>query len=80
MASLNESGEWKIREQVVTDRLSGLTFQFEVLPSGYPVFRVFGDLPFGNREFVFDKNGERNGAGTALVGPTKPTWICATEP
>jgi hypothetical protein len=65
---------WTVEEQIVEDPASGLTFQFEVLPNGHCALRVFGNLPFGNRELIFDSTGRKAGAGTALQGPNLPTW------
>ena len=62
-------------EQIIDDPVSGLSFQFEARPDGNSVMRVCGDLPFGNREFFFNAKGEEAGAGVALVGSCKPTWI-----
>jgi hypothetical protein len=76
MTDNDSTREWKTREQIVEDPASGLVFQFEVLPDGQFAFRVFGDVPFGNREFVFDREGDEVFAGTALTGPNKPTWLC----
>ena len=64
---------WRILEQIVEDPASGLTFQFEVAPDGSCHFRVFGNLPFGNREFIFE-NGAFAAAGCVLNCRTKPTW------
>lgn len=71
--------EWKVCEQVIEDPVSGLVFQFEVLPDGQRVLRVFGDLPHGNREFFFNHQGQEDGSGTAMAGPFKPTWFCRVE-
>jgi hypothetical protein len=66
-----------IREQIFEDRVSGLTFQFEMKPgSDAPVrMRVFGDVAHGNREFLFDQTGAMAGTGTALSGSCRATWI-----
>jgi hypothetical protein len=70
------SREWKIPEQIVEDRTLGLSFQFEVLPSGRRAMRIFGaDLPYGNREVIFDEAGDFDGIGVAPAGPKKPTWM-----
>lgn len=67
---------WSIKEQIVDDPASGLSFQFEIGPDGLPRLRLFGDdLPFGNREFVFDENGEEAGAGTYTAGTCRPAWL-----
>jgi len=64
-----------IREQVFTDRASGLTFQFEVMPDGEVRLRVFGEaLPLGNREYFFNENGAKAGSGT-YTGLCRPAWL-----
>ncbi|MCH8112187.1 MAG: hypothetical protein IH905_09590 [Proteobacteria bacterium] len=67
----------EIREQIIEDPVSGLTFQFLLMPdSDAPVrLRVFGALPHGNREFLFDHNGQEAGAGTAFSGTCRPSWL-----
>ena len=66
-----------IREQIIEDKSSGLTLQFEFVPgSSAPIcLRVFGDLPNGNREFLFNENGELGATGTALAGPCRASWL-----
>jgi hypothetical protein len=64
-----------IREQILRDRVSGLTLQFEVDTEGNSRVRLFGRLPFGNREFIFDGNGNDLGAGTCVRGLTRPGWL-----
>jgi hypothetical protein len=66
---------WAVREQVFTDRASGLTFQFEVMPDGEMRLRVFGDaLPLGNREYFFNHSGAKAGSGT-YAGLCRPAWL-----
>ena len=58
-----------IREQVIEDKATGLTIIFEVVSSGEGRIRLRGSiLPFGNRDFQFDSNGELIGTGTGLAG------------
>ncbi len=66
-----------ILEQIIEDPVSGLTFQFLLMPdSDAPVrLRVFGALPHGNREFLFDRNGQEAGGGTAFSGTCRPSWL-----
>lgn len=66
-----------IKEQIIEDSVSGLTLQFEFKPdSDAPVrLRIFGDLPHGNREILFDRDGIEAGAGTSLAGACRPSWI-----
>ena len=66
-----------IREQIIEDPASGLTFQFAHKPDSDAPYRlyVFGDLPHGNREILFDKDGTEAGAGTLLTGSCRPSWL-----
>jgi hypothetical protein len=77
MALKPNGAMWAAREQIVEDPVSGLTFQFVLVPeSEAPVrLRVFGNLPYGNREFTFDGDGNRTGAGTALDTPSRSSWL-----
>lgn len=71
--------DWTVKEQILEDPVSGLTFQFAVVDTGLDggVFRlrVFGDLPFGNREFIFNREGQEAGAGTAVASHLAPSWL-----
>ena len=64
-----------VAEQIIEDPVSGLTIQFERVADGTGRMRIYGDLPYGNREFVFDKNGTEAGAGTALTGLCRASWL-----
>ena len=66
---------WTVKEQIIKDPVSGLSFQFETVEDGTSRLRVYGDLSLGNREFVFDRDGEEAGSGTALTGLCRATWI-----
>jgi len=81
MALKPDGKPWTVREQIVEDLASGLTFQFEVMPDGEVRLRVYGDaLPFGNREIIFDEKGAEAGAGTATAGLCRPAWMAPIEP
>ena len=59
----------KIKEQIINDLATGLMIVFRLTPSGEPRLHLIGDiLPFGNRDFQFDCNGELAGAGTGTCG------------
>ena len=68
-----------IREQIIEDPVSGLTLQIAFAEDDDEApfrLRIYGDaLPFGNREFVFDEGGGHAGAGTALCGSNRATWL-----
>lgn len=67
-----------IKEQIIEDPVSGLTFQFAYVPDDReaPVrLKVLGNLPYGNREFLFSPDGAMAGTGTALRGSCNATWL-----
>lgn len=64
-----------IREQIIEDPVSGLTLQFEYRDNGTSKLTIYGDLPFGSREIIFDENGEEAAAGTAITGPCRASWL-----
>lgn len=68
---------FKIKEQIIRDPLSGLTFQFECMPETDAPFRlkIFGDFPHGNREILFDIEGNEAGAGVAIGHSCSANWI-----
>ncbi len=58
-----------IKEQVINDSVTGLTLIFRVTPSCEANLHILGDdLPFGNRDFQFDKGGKLVGTGAGLNG------------
>ncbi|HZP56228.1 MAG TPA: hypothetical protein VFC53_01580 [Dehalococcoidia bacterium] len=75
MAVKPDARRWTIREQVVEDPVSGLTLQFDVLPDGTFRLRVIGDIPFGNRDLIFNAQGEEAGGGVGLTGAPRPGWL-----
>ena len=59
-----------IKEQIINDVGTDLMLIFRVTPSGEARLRLIGDcLPFGNRDFQFDKDGELAGTGTSINVP-----------
>jgi hypothetical protein len=80
MSAKQDGKEWTIREQIIEDPMTGLTFQFEVTPDRKPRFRIFGEsLPFGNREIIFDENGIEAGAGMHTSETCRPTWAVEVD-
>jgi hypothetical protein len=77
MALKPKGMQWKIMEQIIEDLPTGLTFQFAVVddPDGPFRLRIYGDVPFGNREIIFGAGGERTGGGTATAGACRPSWL-----
>lgn len=68
-----------IREQIIEDEVTDLTFQFSFV-NGTARLKVSGDsLPFGNRDFIFDENGELGATGTAMID-VKPSWLKEVQP
>jgi hypothetical protein len=70
-----------IREQIIEDPVSGLTLQFIHKPGTDAPYRlyIFGNIPHGNREILFDRNGAEAGAGTALTESCRPGWLKQVE-
>ncbi len=57
----------KIKEQIINDAVTGLTLIFRVTPSGEARLHLISEiLPFGNRDIMFDADGNEAGAGTGL--------------
>ena len=76
MALKTNAKSWTIKEQIIEDSASGLTFQFETLPCGEFRLRIYGDsLPCGNRELMFDVAGDEAGAGTTTSVLCRPAWM-----
>lgn len=77
MAIKPDGKDWKIKEQIIEDPVSGLTLQFETDHENSAPYRlrIFGDLPFGNREILFDVNGAEAAAGTHPNGVCRPSWL-----
>ena len=76
----SDAEDWTIKEQNIEDRITGLTFQFEKLPTGRMALRVFGKaIPFGNREFLFWTDGTEAGNGTVVSGLCRPAWLTAVD-
>ena len=64
----NEAKNCLIKEQWINDEgVSGVTLVFRVTPSGEARLHISGsNLPYGNRDFQFNKDGELVGTGTGL--------------
>lgn len=70
-----DGGMCQIREQILRDPVTGITFQFELDAKGCTRVRIYGDsLMFGNRELGFE-DGRFSFAGTSVAGLCKPAWI-----
>jgi len=56
-----------IKEQIIEDFTTGLRLEIRRNGNGEPRLRLSGAIiPFGNREIIFDRNGEYAGAGTLV--------------
>lgn len=64
-----------IKEQIIEDLVSGLTFQFEAMGDGKTKLKIFGKLPFGNREIIFDENGNEAATGIAVTASCRASWL-----
>ena len=80
MSIRTNAKDWSVKEQIIEDLVSELTFQFEVLPGGVKILRIFGNLlPYGNRDIYFDLDGIEAGSGTSVSGLSKPSWPTEIE-
>ena len=68
-------GSITLREQIIEDPVSGLTIQIERCDDGEGRVRLWGNIPFGNRDLAFDQEGRHVGAGTALRYCHRPSWL-----
>jgi hypothetical protein len=65
----------RVREQIIEDRASGLTLQFEC-DDGRLRLVIAGDhMQMGNREILFDDEGREAGAGTLVGEFRRPSWL-----
>ena len=65
----------QVREQIIEDRASGLTLQFEC-DDGRLRLVIAGDhMHVGNREILFDQEGREAGAGTLVGEFRRPSWL-----
>ncbi|HUQ25108.1 MAG TPA: hypothetical protein VM140_05510 [Burkholderiales bacterium] len=64
-----------IREQIVEDPASGLTLLFECNGGGARLVIAGRNLPYGNREILFDIDGKESGAGTLVGDFRRPSWL-----
>lgn len=74
MAEKPDGGTITIREQIIEDLPSGLTLVFEKMSNGLSKLKIFGNLPLGSREIIFDEEGREAGGGTCLTA-CRPTWL-----
>lgn len=64
-----------LKEQIIEDPASGLTLQLKKSDDGTARILIFGDLPYGNREFIFDEQGALGATGTCMVSDCRATWF-----
>ncbi|HEX7054602.1 MAG TPA: hypothetical protein VF211_11800 [Burkholderiales bacterium] len=65
----------RVREQIIEDRASGLTLQFECA-DGHMRLVIAGEhMRLGNREILFDADGREAGAGTLVGEFRRPSWL-----
>jgi hypothetical protein len=60
----------EIKEQIINDETTGLMLIFSASPTGQESrLQLIGEcLPFGNRDYQFNRKGELVGTGTGLDG------------
>jgi hypothetical protein len=65
----------RLREQIIEDAVSGLTLKLEVAQDGTSRLMIYGGIPYGNREFIFDGQGKEAGARTGLTQLCCPSTL-----
>ena len=69
----------QIKEQIIEDLVTGLTLKFSAYDEeanlGYKLTLVGEVLPYGNRDFIFQKDGNFDGTGTSKIGVCRPSWL-----
>lgn len=75
MALKPNGNNCSIREQIIEDVASGLILQFECTDGRARLVIAGRELPFGNREIHFDREGREAGAGTLLGEFRRPSWL-----
>ena len=65
----------QVREQIIEDRASGLTLQFECAEGRLRLVIAGQHLNVGQREILFDDQGREAGAGTLIGEFRRPSWL-----
>ena len=72
-----------VKEQIIEDLVTGLTIQIRKYsddPGGCQI-SIHGEcLRFGNRDFIFNKDGEITGTGTGTGQVCTPSWLQEVKP
>jgi hypothetical protein len=65
----------QVREQIIEDRASGLTLQFECADGRLRLVIAGQHMNVGQREILFDDQGREAGAGTLIGEFRRPSWL-----
>jgi hypothetical protein len=65
----------QVREQIIEDRASGLTLQFECADGRLRLVIAGQHMNIGQREILFDDQGREAGAGTLIGEFRRPSWL-----
>ena len=65
----------QVREQIIEDRASGLTLQFECYEGRLRLVIAGQHMNVGQREILFDDQGREAGAGTLVGEFRRPSWL-----
>lgn len=77
---LKPNGELcQVREQIIEDRASGLTLQFECDEGRLRLVIAGNHMQIGHREILFDEHGREAGAGTLVGEFRRPSWLRPVE-
>ena len=69
----------RIKEQIIEDQVTGLTLQFDALPDGTSRLTILGDFPLGNRNWIFNAEGEEAGGGSGLCCAPSTHWLLPVD-
>ena len=73
---LKPNGEMcHVREQIIEDTGSGLTLQFECSDGRLRLVIAGKGLVHGNREILFNEQGQHVAAGTLVGDFGRPSWL-----
>jgi hypothetical protein len=78
MAAKPDGTRFPISEQIFDDPVTGICFQFLAEPDNLEApfrLRLFGNIPYEDHEFMFDKNGIIQDGEVILVRRPRPSWL-----
>jgi hypothetical protein len=81
MAQKPDGKQFPVSEQIFSDQVTGIKFQFFCTPSDQNSpfrLRLFGNLPYGDHELIFDAAGVIRARETIVETRPAPSWLKLT--